>query len=216
MENEITPIISIAEAWKTTWQNKKSRYLLIIGGIVLIAILIYFPHFFAMIEQKEGSVINDALLSSIPTKDLSVPIFIVLWSTSFLILIRCIQNPSIMILFLWSFILITLSRFTTIQLFPLNPPDGLIPLKDPLTNFFYGGTDRFIRKDLFYSGHTSSQFLIFLTLTKKWDKRAALLSSLLIGTFVLVQHIHYTIDVLAAYIITYLIFRIAKKITATK
>ena len=121
-----------------------------------------------------------------------------------------------MILFLWSFILITLSRFTTIQLFPLNPPDGLIPLKDPLTNFFYGGTDRFIRKDLFYSGHTSSQFLIFLTLTKKWDKRAALLSSLLIGTFVLVQHIHYTIDVLAAYIITYLIFRIAKKITATK
>ncbi len=214
MEDQIK--VSIAEAWKITWQNRKSRSLLIIGGLVLIGILIYFPYFFAMIEQKEGSIINDALLANIPTKDLSVPIFIVLWSTSLLILIRCIQNPSMLILFLWSFILVTLSRFITIQLFPLNPPDGLIPLKDPLTNFFYGGTDMFIRKDLFYSGHTSSQFLIFLTLTKKWDKRVALLSSLVIGSFVLVQHIHYTIDVLAAYIITYLIFRIAQKITATK
>lgn len=208
--------VNIAEAWKFTWQNKKSRFLLIIGGIVLIAFLIYFPYFFAMIEQKEGSIINDALLSIIPPKDLSVPIFIILWSTSLLILIRCIQNPSMLILFLWSFILITFSRFITIQLFPLNPPDGLIPLKDPLTNFFYGGADKFIRKDLFYSGHTSSQFLISLTLTRKWDKRAALLSSLLIGSFVLVQHIHYTIDVLAAYIITYLIFLIAKKITEAK
>ena len=214
MEDQIK--VNIAKAWKTTWQNRKSRFLLIFGGLVLIGILIYFPYFFAMIEQKEGSIINDTFLATIPTKDLSVPIFILLWSTSFLILIRCIQNPSMLILFLWSFILITLSRFITIQLFPLNPPDGLIPLKDPLTSFFYGGTDMFIRKDLFYSGHTSSQFLIFLTLTRKWDKRVALLSSLLIGSFVLVQHIHYTIDVLAAYIITYLIFRIAQKITAIK
>lgn len=212
MEDQIK--VNIAEAWKITWQNGKSKFLLIFGGLVLIGILIYFPHFFAKIEQKEGLNIHDALLASIPTKDLSIPIFIVLWSTSFLILIRCIQNPSVMILFLWSFILITLSRFITIQIFPLNPPDGLIPLRDPLTNFFYGGTDKFIRKDLFYSGHTSSQFLIFLTLTKKWDKRAALVSSLLIGGFVLVQHIHYTIDVLAAYPFTYLMFRIAKKIIA--
>jgi len=94
---------------------------------------------------------------------------------------------------------------------PLNPPDNLLELIDPISNTFYGS--KFVTKDLFYSGHTATQFLMFLCLKNKLDKLATLISTFLIGALVLVQHIHYTIDVLAAPLLTYLVFILVKKIT---
>jgi hypothetical protein len=85
---------------------------------------------------------------------------------------------------------------------PLNPPEGLIPLIDPISNLAYGRAE-YITKDLFFSGHTSSQFLIFLCLTNKGDKMIALFSAILVGSMVLIQHVHYSIDVLAAPVFTY-------------
>jgi len=88
-------------------------------------------------------------------------------------------------------------------------PDNLIPFADPITNFFYGKQHDFITKDLFYSGHTSTMFLCFLCFIQKRDKLIALISTLLVGMMVLIQHVHYTVDVLAALPFTYIVYRIA-------
>lgn len=98
-----------------------------------------------------------------------------------------------------------------IGLISLNPPAGLIPLADPITNQFYG--QRYITHDLFFSGHTTTVFLIFLCLKKKTDRIYALSASILLGILLLVQHVHYTIDVLAAPVFTYAFYRIALIIT---
>ena len=127
-----------------------------------------------------------------------------------LFLFRAIYKPELLLLFLWGFIFLSISRFITIFLFPLNPPEQLIELSDPITNIFYGKKHGFITKDLFYSGHTSTQFLMFLCFTKKTDKILSLISTILIGIFVLVQHIHYSIDVLAAPILTYYVYLLGK------
>ena len=94
---------------------------------------------------------------------------------------------------------------------PLDPPDGLIRLNDPLTSMVYGGKDKFMPKDLFFSGHTSNMFLMCLCLTKKTDKYLAFIATIAVGILVLVQHVHYTIDVLAAFFFTYIIYRVSKK-----
>jgi hypothetical protein len=120
-----------------------------------------------------------------------------------LTIVRCVQNPSIFLLFLWGFVLLSFSRIFTILVFPLNPPAHLIELIDPISNQFYGST--FITKDLFYSVHTTLNFNVSV-FTKKGDKLVTLFSSIAIGALVLIQHVHYTIDVVAAPIFTYAIF----------
>lgn len=198
--------------WKFAWSQSAFKQLTIIGFFVLVVVLIAFPFFFNYIELREGYTFSDPILQLLPAANVSNIVFAIIWSMALLTIIRCIQQPQILIVFLWGFIFLSLSRFISILILPLNPPKGLIELKDPISNTFYGS--KFITKDLFYSGHTATQFLMFLCLQKKWDKIFTLLSSIIIGILVLVQHVHYSIDVIAAPIFTFLVFVAAKKITA--
>jgi hypothetical protein len=204
---------AVLHKWKSAWGIPKFRLLTIFGILILTSILIFLPFFFNIIEKRDGTLLSDPLLEWIPAFDVSIPTFIVIWSMSLFYARRCYQDPYLFLLAIWSISLIYFSRLITIGAFPLNPPEGLIPLNDPLANIFYGGIDKFIKKDLFYSGHTSIQFFMFLSLTKRNDKIIAFIATLLIGSFVLIQHIHYTIDVLGAFVFTYLLFRVGKRIT---
>lgn len=199
--------------WKFAWAQSPFKQLTIIGFFVLVVILIVFPFFFNYIELREGYTFNDPVLKLLPAANVSNIVFAIIWSMAVLTIIRCIQQPQIFIVFLWGFIFLSLSRFISILVLPLNPPKELIELKDPISNTFYGS--KFITKDLFYSGHTATQFLMFLCLQKKWDKVFTLLSSIAIGLLVLIQHVHYSIDVAAAPLFTFLVFIAAKKITAS-
>jgi hypothetical protein len=115
------------------------------------------------------------------------------------------------LIFVWSYTFLCLSRIITIGFVPLNPPNNLITLADPITNMFYGG--KFLTKDLFYSGHTATVFLMYLVVDSKILKYFLLISSILIGLMVLVQHVHYTIDVAFAPIFTIIVFKLGKKIS---
>jgi hypothetical protein len=55
-------------------------------------------------------------------------------------------------------------------------------------------------------------FLMFLCLKKKTDKILALLATIMIGIAVLLQHVHYTLDVVMAPVITYFLWIGSKKI----
>ncbi len=204
---------AIALAWRKAWGQRAYRVKTITATVLLLVILMSFPFFFAFIEQREGIQFNDKLLKLIPPIDVSGLTFILIWSMNLFICFRSAQNPDIFLVMLSSLVLLCLSRMITITLIPLNPPMGLIPLRDPISSLFYGGTEVFITKDLFYSGHTSTQFMIFLCLKKRNDKIVAFFATVIVGILVLVQHVHYTIDVLAAFVFTYAIYQLGKKVS---
>jgi membrane-associated phospholipid phosphatase len=200
-------------SWSKAWQERRFRNKTIIALVLVAIILTLLPTFFAFIEKREGMVLQDYVLDAIPAIDVSIPTFVIIWSTVLLVFFRIYQNPRLFLVIAYGFILMCLARVLTISMLPLNPPAGLIVLKDPIANIAYGGNGIFITKDLFYSGHTGNMFLFFLCLERKWDKIFALTASFLVGILVMIQHIHYSIDVIAAFIFTYFIYLGAKKLS---
>jgi len=192
-----------------SWSDRSFRKKVTIAILLNVAMLITMPFFFQYIEHRIGIQLNDPLLQYIRPVDVSIPVFVIIWSMTGLIILRAIQNPEICITFLFAFLILCISRIITISIFALAPPAGLIPLTDPLTNIVYGNS--FVTKDLFYSGHAGTQFLMFLCLKKRTDKVFTVISTFTVGVLLLLQHVHYTIDIVAAPIFAYLCFVLARK-----
>lgn len=203
---------SWSEAWTSTLFRSKA-----IGAVILFAaIVVFLPHFFSLVEARQGVVLNDWVLASLPARDFSITIFICLWSTSLLIIYRSVQQPAIFLMAIYLLIVITLVRIVTISLIPLDAPLGLIHLRDPLTGITYGGSAVFITKDLFFSGHTANLFMIYLCLQKKRDKQFALFTTIVVAILLLVQHVHYTIDIVVAILFTFWLVKLAKRMSFLK
>jgi hypothetical protein len=200
---------STVENWKSLWNNPYQKRRFIIGTLLWLIVIFLLPYFFDYIEKRKGTTINDQLLALIPAYNVSIYIFSIIWGTILLIVVRAINNPSIYIVYCWTFIFICVARASTIGLIPLNPPIGYIPLADPLTGVFYG--NHVISKDLFFSGHVSTIFLIFLCLKKRSDKILALIATFCVAGLLLVQHVHYTIDVIAAPFFVYALYWITRR-----
>lgn len=183
-------------SWELAWGYPAFRTKLILGTVILIGILLFIPTFFANIEDREGVVLHDWLLHEIKPMDVSFYIFFVLYATVLLFLVRMSMNTMICLRTLWSFIFLCVFRMITIKMVPLNPPHGIIELIDPCSVLFY--RSNVITKDLFFSGHTATLIVGALCMTRPSDKLIAFTAALIIGILLLVQHVHYTADVLAA------------------
>ena len=211
-QNENQPAFSVKRSalggiWSSAWKLPSYRWKFYIGLLIFICILIALPFFFNVIETRNGFVFSDFVLQWIPPQNVSVAVFFLIWSSCLLLVIRMYRDPMMLLLMLWAYNGVTLVRMACIGLLSLNPPVGLIPLADPITNQFYG--KQYITHDLFFSGHTTTVFLIFLCLRKKADRLYVLFASITLGILLLIQHVHYTIDVLAAPVFTYAVYRMA-------
>lgn len=200
----------ISDNWASAWRSRRFRVFVIAGWLAVFAFLLFFHMFLLRIEQRQGILLNDWLLEQLPVYNVSLAVFIFIWGATLLALYRAIGSPRTCLLLVWTYLFVCIARLISIWLTPLNPPADLIPLADPLTNLFYG--KQFITKDLFFSGHTSSVFIIFLCLSRKADKLFALVSVICIAALLLIQHVHYSIDIIAAPVFSYGCFVLAKRL----
>jgi hypothetical protein len=163
--------------------------------IVLILALAIFSRFVQYVELRHGVQLNDFLLNTFTAINLTWPIFILIYGAIFGALGILIFYPERLVMLFEAYSLMVIIRIGMMYLVPLEPPSGMILLRDPLVELF-GGT-KTLTKDLFFSGHTASLTLLTMAVPKnaKWFFFTI---TVLVALGVLLQKVHYTIDVLMA------------------
>lgn len=201
--------------WRKVIRNEKFRRHFIFTFFLLIACAIAAPYLFNYVEKRDGIILIDPLLELLPSHDLSAFTFTLLYILIGVCIFNLIQFPEKLLLGLWSYLILTLMRFITLLIVPLNPPPGLIELQDPFVqHLFY---QQSITKDLFFSGHTALIALFTMLLSHKPLLQKVLAGcTLLIGLLLLYQHAHYTIDVLAAPVFAWASYKLASIIRSPK
>jgi membrane-associated phospholipid phosphatase len=192
--------------WKDFLIKRKTE--LIITVVILAIILIIFPNFLSYIENRNGVTLPDPILDLFKPVDLTWLTFGLIYVSLVLAIISYASKPEILIVALQSYSLLVIFRIMVMYSAPFNAPEGMILLNDPFVQFF--GSGEVLTKDLFFSGHTATLFLLFLISDKKYLKIIFLVSTIIVGVAVLLQHVHYTIDVLAAPFFAYTSYRIVK------
>jgi hypothetical protein len=166
------------------------------------------------VQNRPGFTPSDFLLDWLPVHDLSGWAFLVLYVLIITGVASLIRHPHQFLLTLQAYILLTLLRFITLLLVPFEAPPNIIELHDPFVqHLFY---QQLITKDLFFSGHTSIVFLLALTTPSAAIRVLLYLGTVAIGGMVLIQHAHYTVDVLAAPLFAWLAVRIINQYSGNK
>ena len=88
-----------------------------------------------------------------------------------------------------------------------------VVLINPFSTLMDQAAHVYLTKDLFFSGHTATTFLLWLYCRRhKTLGRVALAAHLIVVSTVFMSHLHYTIDVIGAWAITYTLFKQTEKV----
>jgi len=192
--------------WKSFLKDKKSLTEFIITMIVLIVVLISFSQFLNFIEQREGVVLSDPILMAYNPVDLTWLTFTLIYLSLFFFIVTMVNKPDKLLIALQAYSLMVIFRTIAMYLTPFEAPETSLLLDDPFVQLF--GQGEILTKDLFFSGHTGTLFLLFLLAENRTMKYIFLLFTLTVGTAVLLQHVHYSVDVFVAPFIAFGAYRI--------
>jgi hypothetical protein len=199
----------VSRAWQKAWQSKQFRTQAVVTTLLLVFLALSINKFFAFIQARQGTPLNDPILNEITPYDMSVYIFVLIYLGLIIGLIYLIPFPMILLRVLQAYVMLVFIRVCTIFMFPFEPSASIIPLKDPLIDeFFYA--DNVITKDLFFSGHVATLFLLVLAVPNPVMKYLYIVVTLAVAILILIQHVHYSIDIIAAPVFAWICYRLTK------
>ncbi len=188
--------------------SKWRYYSSLLEAILLFIVSVYITHLASRYASINASnYVEDIVLSNTPVFDFEL-IFVhgAIMLTIFVVAL-CLYFRKTAPFLLKAVSLFIIIRAMFVSLTHLGPYPTKLNLDSRLLDFITSGND------LFFSGHTGLPFLIALIF---WDHkylRALFLgASIVFGVIVLLSHLHYSIDVFAAFFITYSIYHIAIKL----
>lgn len=194
--------------WKTYLNNPVSRVEFTITILLLVITVFSFSRYLLFNEARHGAVLDDPLLKHFNAIDLNPVLFFAIYSSLIIGLVSFSFTPNRLLLAFQTYTLMVLFRMTAMYLVPLDPPPGCIDLDDPVV--FILGTGQKIIKDLFFSGHTSTAFMLFQIARNKFLKGYFLIATITVGSCVILQKAHYTIDVFAGLVFSYASYQLVK------
>ena len=180
----------------------------VVGAFLFLASLAinFYASYFA--AEKASLAVTDIVLNNFRVYDVDGIILFMAGFLLLLVLLAVVRRPRLLPFVLKSAALFYLVRSAFVSLTHIGPFEPRLIL-DPgrvftLLGLGYAG-------DLFFSGHTGMPFLLALLF---WNKKILrwifLASSVILALAMLLGHLHYSIDVFAAFFITYSIYHLAR------
>jgi len=196
--------------WKSFLKDKKNLTEFVITAVVVTGVIIAFSHFLHFVEQREGVVLNDPFLNTFNPIDLTWLTFVLIYLSLIIFVVTTFNKPDKLLIAFQAYGLMLIFRTIAMYLTPFEAPETILLLNDPFVQFFAKGD--ILTKDLFFSGHTGTLFLVFLLAENKTLKTVFLLLTILVGSAVLLQHVHYSVDVFVAPFVAFGSYKIINKI----
>jgi hypothetical protein len=195
------------EFWKNKWKILLAALLLILATILYNLAGTY--------TSTKAPVLGvpDIILGNIASFNWPILIFVYIWvftaTITFIYVYPIIFKPKRIPYILSMIGLWLIIRAGFIILTHLKTPADAVNIPFP-----WMLRDLYFQNDMFFSGHTGAPFLAFLMFRRdnKIISYAMLALSIIFGITVLLLHQHYSIDVAAAFFITYGIYKIGNKL----
>jgi len=192
--------------WKGEINKHKKLIAISIFFLLIALVLNYIAGTY--VEQKNAVAVPDIILDNIPTIDLDL---IFLWGAVFMIAVG-IGYPLFFHVKKLHVVIGQASLLIMIRSFFVT----LTHLSTPVNSLVYH-TPKFFsifefNNALFFSGHTAFPFLGFLIFRKEKIGIFFLITTIVMAVTVLLMHVHYSIDVFAAFFITYGSYKIGEGI----
>jgi hypothetical protein len=175
-------------------------------------------------ERRPAPTVPDLVLSHVPYVGWVASANYLLWLAAYLPLALALlwASPRRFARYTVTAGLVSLARGATLALTGLGAPDpahagpglgardpleAFVELLSPWDVFAKDAMAAYLTKDLFFSGHTATTFLLLLYVWR-WPalRLAALLGHVLVVLSVLLAHLHYGIDVAGAYAVAFAIY----------
>ena len=198
-------------AWQLYFSRPNNRTIFLFTLVLLAITLISFVYFLTFNENRKGYIFNDPILNLFKPVAISEITFFITYFFAIYGIIISFREPALFVSLLNAYTIMTLFRMACLYIIPLEAPAAIIPLKDTfLQSTFYSGRENL--KDLFFSGHTATIFLFAFAFRKKGTKILFFFGACLVGILVVLQHVHYSIDVVAAPVFAFLAIKIQMKV----
>jgi hypothetical protein len=180
----------------------------VLALVGLIAVLMVMSRFLAWVELRPGVVLNDPVLALVPSRDLSWITFALIYLGLLSGVAMLLPHPRQLVLGMQAYAVMVILRMLVMSVTPLDPPIGMVALRDPLVQSVSSGEP--LTRDLFFSGHTSTMFLLTLLAPGRATRIFFGVCTALVAVLVLWQHVHYTVDVLVAPLFAYVSWKLVR------
>lgn len=199
-------IIHSYQAWRAALLEKPFRYRIVLFPALFFLYSAITQRLGNYIEMRKGVLLDDKILDFFPALDFSVTIFLLLYGSIALIIITHLNKPKLILRIIEMHFYVAVARQICILLVALEPPTGIIVLRDIfLENTVYPRHSP-LTKDLFFSGHVASIWIYFLCADMKWVKNYMIFATVLMTFMILCMRVHYSYDIYGALGFTTLIF----------
>jgi membrane-associated phospholipid phosphatase len=192
---------------KNHWKEKKLVFSSLTGAVFFAFSLIVNQTAARYATMVASSSVQDLFLSNLPVFNVDFIVNnVAIMFLIFILILLAVEPKRIPFAFKSAALFIIIrSAFVVLTHLGPFPVRSYIDQDDLFRTFNIGG-------DYFFSGHTGLPFLMALIFwDEKWIRYTAIVASLVFGTSVILGHLHYSIDVFAAFFFTYGIFHMTKK-----